>query len=172
LTSFVSVLAGGEHRGKSCAMQGLDGICSFLSISDSCGTAGQPTPAQFADVKAAGYEVVVNLAMPNSSNALANERELVTGQGMEYVHLPVVWENPTDADLDTFFRVMAGYQSRKVFVHCALNYRVSAFMLLHRVIVQGVSFDEAKEALNAIWEPNETWRSFISHSLARYGVEI
>jgi protein tyrosine phosphatase (PTP) superfamily phosphohydrolase (DUF442 family) len=152
-------------------MRGLDKICNYLEISGSIGTAGQPTPEQFIDIKSGGYDVVVNLAMPDSTNALANECDLVTEQGMEYVHLPVVWEKPTDADLDKFFGVMSQHQRQRVFVHCALNWRVSCFILLYRVICQGISQKKAQEALLTIWEPDATWQGFMSRSLARHGVE-
>jgi protein tyrosine phosphatase (PTP) superfamily phosphohydrolase (DUF442 family) len=144
-------------------------ILDFLQVSDAVGTGGQPTKEQFSGIKAAGYEVVVNLAMPNSPEALADEAELVTRQGMVYVHIPVVWEAPTAGDLERFFVVMDRYQGKKVFVHCMVNKRVSAFVLLYRVIRQGVPLETAREALRKIWEPNPVWQSFIDESLARHG---
>ncbi len=152
--------------------QGIESICNYFKMSDSIGTAGQPTPVQFTAIRAAGYDVVVNLAMPDSTNALPNEHELVAEQGMEYVHLPVVWEHPTDADLDRFFEIMRQHGDRKVLVHCALNWRVSCFMLLYRVIVQGVPISLARQVMESVWEPDDVWEDFISRSLARYGVEL
>lgn len=143
-------------------------LLNFLEISDRIGTAGQPAAQQFAEIKAAGYEVVVNLAMPDSTNALPNEAELVCEQGLEYVHIPVVWEDPTDDDLDQFFRVMTQYQDRKVLVHCALNWRVSSFVFLYRVIQQRVSVEVAEQSLLKIWQPDLVWQGFIERSLARY----
>lgn len=149
----------------------LEGILSYLPISKTLGTAGQPTAEQFAAIKAAGYEVVVNLAMPDSSNALPHEQALVAEQGMHYVHIPVVWEHPTARDLEHFFDVLARCRGRRVFVHCALNMRVSAFVLLYRVIWQGVSLEAAREDLLKIWQPNAVWQRFIDDSLAEYGFE-
>jgi protein tyrosine phosphatase (PTP) superfamily phosphohydrolase (DUF442 family) len=145
-------------------------IVNFLAISDSLGTAGQPLPAQFPDIRQAGYQVVINLAMPDSTNALPHERELVVEQGMDYVHIPVVWEAPTMHDLDRFFEIMERYRDRKIFVHCALNMRVSAFVLLYRVIRLGVSLPEAGRALLTLWTPNAIWQSFIDETLSSYGV--
>jgi protein tyrosine phosphatase (PTP) superfamily phosphohydrolase (DUF442 family) len=145
-------------------------VLNFLQISERVGTAGQPTADQFAEIKSAGYEVVVNLAMPDSTNALSNEAELVREQGMEYVHIPVVWEDPKDSDLERFFEVMDLHRERKVFVHCVLNWRVSSFVYLHRVIQQGVPKELAGQSLHRIWEPNPVWRCFIDRSLARYAM--
>lgn len=146
-------------------------ICNYLSISDTIGTAGQPTPQQFVAIKKAGYEVVINLAMPNSTNALANERELVTQQGMDYIHIPVVWEDPTLEDLERFFAAMDRQRDRKVFVHCALNWRVSSFILLYRVIRQHVALEAAQATQSQIWEPDAVWQGFIQRALAHYGID-
>jgi protein tyrosine phosphatase (PTP) superfamily phosphohydrolase (DUF442 family) len=146
----------------------LEEIHSFIQISEKIATAGQPTAEQFAEIKAAGYEVVVNLAPPNATNAIANEKELVETQGMEYVYLPVVWEEPTLNDIDRFFNTLEVNSQRQVFVHCALNMRVSAFMYLYRRVQQRVSNEVAIEAMNQIWTPNDTWQAFIDQALEHY----
>ena len=143
----------------------LENIVNYLQVSDSVGTAGQPKSEQFADIKDAGYEVIVNLATATSSSALPNERDLVTAQGMTYVHIPVVWESPTTQDLEQFFEVMGQNQDKKVFVHCAMNMRVSSFVFLYRVKRQSVPVEAARQALLKIWEPNEVWRRFIDDAL-------
>jgi lipopolysaccharide biosynthesis regulator YciM len=56
-------------------------------------------------------------------------------------------------------------QGEKVFVHCARNMRVSAFVFLYRVLRQGVPADEALPDLLAIWQPNETWQRLIDAAL-------
>jgi len=108
--------------------------------------------------------------MPDSTNALPNEAELVCEQGMAYVHIPVVWEAPKDDDLDRFFQTMAQNRARKVFVHCVVNWRVSCFVYLYRVIEQGVAMKVAEESLLEIWKPNPVWYSFIERSLVRCDV--
>ncbi len=147
----------------------MEQILNFLPISTHLGTAGQPTPEQFATIRAAGYEVVINLAMPTSTNALPKEAALVREQGMEYVHIPVVWEAPTLTDLERFLAVMDRLQGKKVLVHCALNMRVSCFVLLYRVLRQGVPLDEARETMLTIWQPDLVWQSYIERCLAHYG---
>ncbi len=136
-------------------------ITNYLANSNTLGTAGQPTPEQFATIRAAGYEVVVNLAMPDSTNALPNEDELVTAEGMDYFHIPVVWESPAVEDIERFFTVMDRNHGRKIFVHCAMNMRVSCFVFLYRVLRLGVPRETAWQDVLAIWEPNEIWQRFI-----------
>ncbi|OKH21159.1 protein tyrosine phosphatase family protein [Chroogloeocystis siderophila] len=143
-------------------------IYNFLQVSDAIATAGQPTAQQFADIKAAGYEVVVNLALPASTNAITNEQKIVEDLGMDYVHIPVIWEKPTLEDIERFFNVMQANTNKKVFVHCAMNMRVSAFMYLYRVIHEQTSVEEAKQDLQRIWQPNDTWQQFIDKVIAHY----
>ena len=47
----------------------LENIYNYLKISDKIATAGQPSVEQFSYIKEAGYQVVINLALKDSSNA-------------------------------------------------------------------------------------------------------
>ena len=84
--------------------ESLSEIYSFRDISERLGTAGQPTESQFRAVKKAGFEAVINLALPTSDNALANEGSIVTDLGMTYVHIPVDFKAPTSPDFHAFSR--------------------------------------------------------------------
>jgi len=145
----------------------LANIYNMLSLTDELGTSGQPTSAQLAAIKEAGYEVVINLATGTTPRDLPNEADVVATQGMEYIHIPVVWDNPTEADLARFFEVMDATQDKKRFVHCIANMRVSAFMFLYRVLRQGMPLDEARATMSQIWQPNPIWQKFIEAELAR-----
>ena len=144
----------------------IEDIYNFLKLSDAIATSGQPTQEQFQAIKEAGYQVVVNLALSESSNALRNEKQIVENQGMKYVNIPVVWENPTLENVTEFFSVMEAIADKQVFVHCAANMRVSAFMYLYRCLHQGTSDEDAKKDLQKIWIPNEIWQNFIEQVIS------
>ncbi len=139
----------------------MENIYNYLKISDKLATAGQPSVEEFSHIKQAGYQLVINLALKDSSNALANEKEIVETQGMQYVHIPVIWENPTEENLQDFIQVMKTNADKKVFVHCAANKRVSTFIYLYRRYQEGVTDEVAKKDLDRIWIPNQTWQQFI-----------
>jgi protein tyrosine phosphatase (PTP) superfamily phosphohydrolase (DUF442 family) len=149
----------------------LSDIYNFLAISDDLGTAGQPTAEQLAAIKAAGYEVVINLALGTTPRDLPNEADLVTGHGMDYIHIPVVFDQPTEADMTRFFDVMDDNRDKKRFVHCIANMRVSAFVFLYRVLRQEMAPDAARAIMHRIWEPNPVWQRFIDAALARRNTE-
>jgi protein tyrosine phosphatase (PTP) superfamily phosphohydrolase (DUF442 family) len=112
--------------------------------------------------------VVVNLALRESLNAIPHEKQIVEERGMEYVHIPVLWENPTLDDFTHFLNAMESNAGKQIFVHCAANMRVSAFMYLYRLLREGVSEEQAKANLHQIWTPNETWQNFIQQVTEHY----
>jgi hypothetical protein len=63
---------------------------------------------------------------------------------------------------------MEANQDKKCFVHCIANARVSAFVMLYRVLRQGVPLEEARALMQQIWTPNETWQAFIDETLAQH----
>lgn len=140
---------------------------NFRALGERLGTAGQPSEDQFRAVRDAGFEAVINLALPTSDNALPNEGSIVTGLGMAYVHIPVNFKTPTAQDFQTFCRMMAAFEGRRVFVHCAANMRVSAFLFLYRVLHQRIGIAEAEQDLHAIWQPDEVWSRFIQNQLGQ-----
>ncbi|MCE1255637.1 MAG: protein tyrosine phosphatase family protein, partial [Anaerolineae bacterium] len=109
-------------------MNKLESIINFKDFSDSIVTSGQPDASIFPEIHAAGFQVVINLATANSFRAIAEEGDLVRNAGMDYVHIPVVWENPTPEDFARFVEEMLRRQNQKLFIHCAMNWRVSSFM--------------------------------------------
>jgi protein tyrosine phosphatase (PTP) superfamily phosphohydrolase (DUF442 family) len=149
----------------------IETIYNFLQLSSSIATSGQPTTEQFSYIRQAGYQVVINLALPESVNALPNERSIVAAQSMDYVHIPVLWEQPTMNDIDRFFAVMQANVNKSVFVHCAANKRVSAFMYLYRTIQQQVDEAIALRDLHKIWIPNDIWQAFIQQVKQQYQTE-
>ena len=144
----------------------LEDIFNFLELSPSIATAGQPTESQLLSIKAAGYRSMINLAPGTHENALANERELVKSLGMEYIHIPVKFDQPTIADFDRFCEVVRSHEDRSIFIHCAANLRVSSFMYLYRRIYTGVSQEVAQLEMAKLWVPNPVWQEFIDRTVA------
>jgi protein tyrosine phosphatase (PTP) superfamily phosphohydrolase (DUF442 family) len=147
----------------------LSQIYNFHPVSNRLGTAGQPTQQQFQIVRDAGFQAVINLALPTSDNALPNEGSIVTGLGMSYVHIPVEFNAPTANDFRAFCGMMETFADRPVFVHCAANMRVSAFVFLYRVLYQRVPRSDAERDLHTLWQPNEIWTRFIQQQLQNHG---
>jgi protein tyrosine phosphatase (PTP) superfamily phosphohydrolase (DUF442 family) len=150
-------------------MNALEDIYNYIPLSDTLLTSGQPTEAQFQSASRAGVQTVINLALATSDNALPAEASLVRQLGMEHIHIPVQWEHPSLADLDSFFNAMEAHKGEKILVHCAANMRVSAFVALYRIMRLGWDQQAALKDTNRIWDPfqNPVWAAFLQTALAQ-----
>jgi protein tyrosine phosphatase (PTP) superfamily phosphohydrolase (DUF442 family) len=153
-------------------MSELQQITNFVQITDAVGTSGQPKRDQFKAIADAGFRAVVNLALPTSDHAIADEGSVVTGLGMSYVHIPVDFKRPTVDDLKTFIGTMEALDGKKVWVHCVVNARVSAFMYLYLKHVRGLSDAAARSPVLERWEPqmDDTWKRFVALGKADIGL--
>ena len=141
----------------------LEDTYNYLRINERIATSGQPTEAQFYLIRDAGYATVINLA-PQSvlENSLKTEAELLEELGMHYVYIPVNFKQPTEQDFAEFVTAMQATAEQPVWVHCAANMRVSAFMYRYRCTVLGEDQQVARKALQQIWEPVGVWKKFSS----------
>jgi protein tyrosine phosphatase (PTP) superfamily phosphohydrolase (DUF442 family) len=147
----------------------LSEIYNFLDLSTvdnsvavpRLATSGQPTIAQLPQIKAAGYQVVINLALLDSSNAVAAERSILEDLGLTYIHLPVSWESPKVVDFELFVQTLQKYQGQSIYIHCAANKRVAVFVYLYRRIYEKMSAALALADLEKIWTPNPIWQIYM-----------
>ena len=143
-------------------------IISYLRIDETLATSGQPSVEELEAVAREGTEVVINLALHDDPRySLPDEAGTVAALGMTYVHIPVKFDAPTEADLDAFFAAMEAHRERKMLVHCAANKRVTAFLGLYRVLRENWDAERAFAPMKEIWEPNAAWAPFIEAMLAK-----
>jgi len=145
----------------------MTNILNLTILNDSLWSAGQPTREQLHEVAAQGFHVVINLALPTSDNTIPDEAELVRLLGMDYIHIPVVWESPQAKDLEQFMDTLDSRSGSKIFVHCAMNYRASAFIGLWRVLRQGWTREQAFAVQEEIWRLDKypVWEKFVEAAL-------
>lgn len=146
------------------------GIMNYVEYSDRFASAGQPTAEQLTELGRQGFGRVVYIAWTDNESSLAGEDRLVKSLGMEYLHIPVEWTEPTASDFYLFAGAMQRAPEKKTLLHCQANYRASAFSFLYRVLYEDVPVAEAKRDLNTIWTPNETWRDLIFTVLDDHGI--
>lgn len=140
----------------------MESIRNFARLTDLIGTAGQPTREEFELIANEGYETVINLAMPDHEDSIPDEGEIVSSLGMTYIHIPVPFHNPQPIHVKRFCKYMQSLEGTKVFVHCIMNYRVSAFMFHYFNKVVGLDVDASTSPVIADWGPDEIWQKVIS----------
>jgi protein tyrosine phosphatase (PTP) superfamily phosphohydrolase (DUF442 family) len=143
----------------------IAGIKNYRRLSDRIATAGQPSEQELDAVARAGYQCVINLHVPSQPHAPADEGALVRSLGLDYVHIPVPWEHPAREHLERFFEAMDARQDQRLFIHCAANMRVSAFVALYRIHRLGWAEEEALAYVPLASFPR-VWREFIDEMLA------
>lgn len=142
----------------------IEDIRNFLAVSEALVTGGQPTEEQLHQIAQAGYEVVINLGLLDPRYCLPDEASLAQSLQLEYHHIPVDFQAPTQQNLNRFYEVMEASAGKKVFVHCAANYRVSSFIALYGQCKLGWTPEQANTHISRIWEPDEVWAQFIEAS--------
>ncbi len=105
--------------------------------------------------------MVINLAPHNAENALDNEPALIKALGMQYIHIPVNFLNPSESDFTLFIAAMQSHESKRIWLHCAANMRASAFLFRYRRDVLKENQFTAKIDLEKIWQPLGAWKTFI-----------
>src|SRR5207253_2751711 len=100
--------------------------------------------------------------------SLADEAGCVRGLGMTYVHIPVQFAAPTEQNLLDFFDAMDAHAGETLLVHCAANYRVTAFVGLYRAIRLRWNEERAFETMRSVWEADGVWQRFIAEMLRKH----
>ena len=142
---------------------------NFRRVSDLMTTSGVVGAERLGSLASEGYKVVINLLPDNSKYAVKNERQLVEAQGVKYVYIPVDFKHPVPSDYDAFASALDEAKGQKVHIHCAANYRVSAFYALYAEARGVWSRAEAQTFVQALWQPQEAegWPEFIAQIEAR-----
>jgi uncharacterized protein (TIGR01244 family) len=144
---------------------------NFKRIDERVATAGLLDKQQLAELSDEGYETVINLLPEDSEYAVADEAGIVTRQGLDYIYIPVDFGNPCEADFTEFEQAMETHRDQKLLIHCAANFRVSAFYGIYARQRLGWSSAEARAHIASIWSPAEhpPWAQFISGYLGSEG---
>ena len=120
-------------------------------------------------IASAGFDQVIFLAFTNHPKAVAYEDNIVTDQGLQFIHIPVQWASPRTADFAAFAAVMQTFGDGRTLVHCEVNFRASVFGFLYEVLYEGADVDEAVSLMQSIWVPNDTWEAFIVRVMSDTG---
>jgi protein tyrosine phosphatase (PTP) superfamily phosphohydrolase (DUF442 family) len=142
---------------------------NFVQWRDGLASSAQPKAEWLAGAGEQKYEVLVNLAPPQSHGSLANEGGIVGAKGVKYVNIPVDFSRPTAEDFRFFSEVMKASAGRNVFVHCQANFRASSFVFLYRVVHENAPVQETWAKLQSAWVPDRVWRRFVEETLKAHG---
>jgi len=139
------------HAGPVIAVADPADIRNWQRRSAGLTTSGRLEPHDPARLAAIGVTHVVNLALADHPEALADEGVLLAAQGIGYTHIPVPFDAPRPEHVAALRAALAA-ATGPVHVHCIMNWRVSAFLyLIDRET--GVPEAEAHARMAEIWDP-------------------
>ena len=144
------------------AISELENIKNFVQLTDQIATAGQPRDEQFEQIANAGYRYVINLGLPNHVDAVADEDVQLAALGVTYIHIPVKFDAPSKEQVKFFCQILATLKGEQVFVHCIMNYRVSAFMYHYLTKVENYSDSAARSSMFESWEMPPAWQELMT----------
>lgn len=110
--------------------------------------AGQPDEAGFQAAKAGGVRTVINIR--HDSEVEVDEKALVEGLGMIYLHLP--WNGAEELTDEVFDRTreMLKTAEKPILFHCKSANRVGATWLPYRVLDGGLALEAAVEEAKSV----------------------
>lgn len=144
--------------------QQLSQIPHFQYIHNQLFTSAQPSLEQLSQIKSYGIDSVINLGIQpyQDTAALAHQDQHCLDLGLNYIQIPLDWEQPA-AEQCLFVLDLIAHLARdkSIWVYCADNQRVSSLIYLYRQYYMGMDLPTAQQFMHAIWEPNNTWTGLI-----------
>lgn len=140
---------------------------NYRQVDDLISTSGILSEEQLQSLGREGFTAVINLLPDESKFAQKSERDIVTSQGLNYVYVPVDFAAPEIDDYRRFEQEMEALSGNKLMIHCAANYRVSAFFAVYANRKLGWTSTKSQAFISSIWNPDEypPWNTFINQHL-------
>lgn len=161
-----------SKRKAAAAAEPLRDPPNMALLDERWSTAGQPSAAWLGLLKQKGFDAVLYLAPSTVGDAVADEPEIVRGQGLVFAHVPVDFARPTLDDYRAFEAHLREWraQNLKLLVHCQLNMRASTFSFLYRVRNEGADPETAWAAVQKVWTPLGPWKALVQQLLAESSI--
>ena len=139
----------------------IENIYNYHKIDDLFETSGQPTENELILISRK-FNLVINLAPISAfEKKIINEKKILESLNVNYIHIPVDFKNPSSKDFEKFVSAINDNRDKKIWIHCAANMRVSAFVYKYRKEVLKMEHTNIVKDLHTLWNPNNVWSDFI-----------
>jgi protein tyrosine phosphatase (PTP) superfamily phosphohydrolase (DUF442 family) len=141
-------------------------VYNHVQVDERISTSGVISGETIEQMAREGYGALINLLPDTHQHALSREAELAGQHALAYHHIPVDFAAPTSASYSAFEQALDGVaQNQRVYVHCAANMRVSAFLAIYGTKRFGWTSERAEQLIAEVWQPNDIWRKFLDAQL-------
>lgn len=137
---------------------------NFIHINERISSSGLIIKVDLQSFVDEGYQYIINLLPDDNEHARKGEKESFAALGIGYTYIPVDWEAPTQINYDAFETAMLENKDLKLHIHCAANYRATAFYAIYAHKHHGWSADKINEFTSEIWNLSDypIWREFVN----------
>jgi uncharacterized protein (TIGR01244 family) len=143
-------------------------IRAWQRLDEHTTTSGKLEEKDIARLAAIGVKHVINLALADHPEALADEALVLARNGLSYAHIPVPFDAPSEVHFEAFRAALDQAGNAAVHVHCIMNFRVSAFFYRLNRDYRGMPEPQARALMERQWAPDKTsdpraaaWAQFI-----------
>jgi protein tyrosine phosphatase (PTP) superfamily phosphohydrolase (DUF442 family) len=145
---------------------------NVVPIDATLVTSGQPTRESLAALGSEGYQSVLYLAPSNVHDAVKDEPQILSRQGIEFVHIPIAFGSPTEEDVAAVATALDRLHGKKTLVHCQVNMRASTVVFLYRTVYRHEDPQSAYESVSKVWVPEGPWKQLVVNELAEHRINF
>lgn len=140
---------------------------NYREINEHLSLSGVINEEQLASLSAEGYGALINLLPEENEYSVSTERDIVQQQGLDYTYIPVDFNQPSIKQFQAFADALDRCKNKRTIVHCAANYRVSAFYAIYAYKNLGWTRQQALDFIGSIWVTADypRWQEFIDAQL-------
>jgi len=141
---------------------------NFKQLDELTSSSGTLKNVDLKSLLSEKYSVVINLLPDDSEYAIEGEKEDLESFGIHYIYIPIDWSEPKHTDYEAFESAMTKNDGKKLHIHCAANYRASAFYAIYAYNNKGWSKTKLNAFIDEIWEISDypVWVDFVSQQIA------
>jgi len=146
-------------------------VFNYKKINDLISTSGQPSKEDFRKIKEDGFELVIDLAPVDYDRySIQDQPALLRNLNLPYIHIPVDFKSPSTEDYEHFSTALKNNYGKKIWIHCAANYRVTVFFSIWAEKNLNWSEEKSNELIDSIWKSdpnwtmNDVWRDFMMNA--------
>ena len=147
-------------------MNDPEDIRAWQRLSPRITTSGRLEDTDPARLSELGVVHVINLALDDHPDALAEEGAKLADEGIDYTHIPVPFDAPSEDHYRRFAEALTEGET-PVHVHCIMNWRVAAFFYRFHC-EHGMEEPLARALMLQQWDPEHidlregpAWARFI-----------
>jgi protein tyrosine phosphatase (PTP) superfamily phosphohydrolase (DUF442 family) len=141
---------------------------NFKQNTDLITSSGAITTEWLQQLNRLGYQLVLNLLPDSDKRAIANEQQIVEAQHIAYCYILVDFKYPQLSEYQQFCNILNTHSQRKIHIHCAANYRASAFFAAYQFEKKQWSQQQAEDFIEELWQPQD-YHSWL-HVLQQVGL--